>query len=39
MNIKAHNIPILPEVVNQAVVGNYLGNIRTIPVGIEKRDS
>ena len=33
---KAHNIPILPEVVNQAVVGNYLGNIRTIPVGIEK---
>ena len=36
MNTKAQNIPILPEVVNQEVVGNYLGKMTSIPVGIEK---
>ena len=33
---KAPNIPILPEVVNNDVVRNYLGNIKKIPVGVEK---
>ena len=35
-DFKAPNIPILPEVVNNDVVKNYLGNIKTIPVGVEK---
>ena len=33
---KAPRIPILPEVVNSEFVNNYLGNIETIPVGVEK---
>ena len=35
-DFKAPNIPILPDVVNNEVVRNYLGNIKTIPVGVEK---
>ena len=33
---QAANIPILPDVVNRDVVSKYLGNIKTIPVGVEK---
>ena len=33
---QAQSIPILPEVVSQEMVSNYLGNIRTIPVGVVK---
>ena len=33
---QAQPIPILPEVVGQEMVSNYLGNIRTIPVGVVK---
>ena len=33
---QAPQIPILPEVVNRSIVENYLGNIRTIPIGVEK---
>ena len=33
---KAPKIPILPEVVNQEFVNNYLGTLETIPVGVEK---
>ena len=33
---KAPNIPILPEIVNQDFVNKYLGNIATVPVGVEK---
>ena len=33
---KAPNIPILPEVVTQEVVANYLGKMNSIPVGVEK---
>ena len=33
---KAPNVPILPDVVNEDIVRNYLNNIRTIPVGVEK---
>ena len=35
-DFKAQNIPILPDVVNREVVSKYLGNIKTIPVGVEK---
>ena len=33
---KAPRIPILPETVNSEFVSNYLGNLETIPVGVEK---
>ena len=33
---KAPRIPILPEVVNQEFVNNYLGNLETLPVGVAK---
>ncbi len=33
---KAPRIPILPEVVNQEFVSDYLGNLETIPVGVAK---
>ena len=33
---KAPRIPILPEVVNQEFVTDYLGSLETIPVGVEK---
>ena len=33
---KAPRIPILPDVVNQEFVSNYLGNLETLPVGVEK---
>ena len=33
---KAQRIPILPDVVNQEFVSNYLGKLSTIPVGVEK---
>jgi S-DNA-T family DNA segregation ATPase FtsK/SpoIIIE len=33
---KAPRIPILPDTVNQEFVNNYLGNLETIPVGVEK---
>ena len=35
-DFKAPSIPILPDVVNTDIVRNYLGNIKTIPVGVEK---
>ena len=35
---KAPKIPILPEVVNQEFVKNYLGKLSTIPVGVEKEN-
>ena len=33
---KAPRIPILPDVVNQDFVNNYLGSLETIPIGVEK---
>ncbi|MBQ6497699.1 MAG: type VII secretion protein EssC [Bacilli bacterium] len=33
---KAIKIPILPEVVNQEFVSDYLGSINTVPAGVEK---
>jgi S-DNA-T family DNA segregation ATPase FtsK/SpoIIIE len=33
---KAPRIPILPEVVSSEFVSEYLGNLETIPVGVEK---
>ena len=33
---KAPRIPILPDSVNSEFVSNYLGNLETIPVGVEK---
>lgn len=33
---QAKRIPILPDIVNQEIVSHKLGNLRTIPVGIEK---
>ena len=33
---KAPRIPILPEIVNQEFVQDYLGTLNSIPVGIEK---
>ena len=33
---KAPRIPVLPEIVNKEIVSDYLGNIKTIPVGVEK---
>ena len=33
---KAPRIPILPEVVNNEFVSNYLGDLENIPVGVEK---
>lgn len=35
-DFKAPIIPILPETVNQEFVSNYLGNLATIPIGVEK---
>ncbi len=33
---KATKIPVLPEVVSQEYVSEYLGNLKTIPVGVTK---
>ncbi len=33
---KAPRIPILPEVVSEDVVSNFLGKMSTIPIGVEK---
>lgn len=33
---KAQKIPILPDTVTQEYVADYLGNISTVPVGVEK---
>ena len=33
---KAVKIPILPNIVTKDIVSEYLGNIKTIPVGVEK---
>lgn len=33
---KADKIPILPDVVNQEFVSNYLGSSETLPIGVEK---
>ena len=33
---KAQRIPILPEVVNQEVVKDYIGRIENVPLGVEK---
>ena len=33
---KAQRIPILPETVTEGIVAKYLGNLRTLPVGVEK---
>ncbi len=35
-NYRAPKIPILPEVVNQEFVKDYLGQLNNIPVGVEK---
>ena len=33
---KAQRIPILPDTVTEGIVAQYLGNLRTLPVGVEK---
>ena len=33
---KAQKIPILPESVNREFVAGYLGNLATVPIGVEK---
>ena len=33
---QAHPIPILPDVVNQEYVKQYLGSLKTVPVGVSK---
>ena len=35
-DFKAPRIPILPEVVDQAFVSDYLGSLTNIPIGVEK---